>query len=793
MNKPLNSLKTSFTSGSKPSQEDFWALIDGIRGFRSLAELEASREIFAEGEIICAGDCRFRVAAPGATDHHLKLASGVKLYDAPWRSYASLMIAPEVSAPGTIGGATRVGAALRVTGAAWRGTAPVLAYQWTRNGADIPGATETAYVPATADIGAQVARRMTVSNGLGAATGATPAVTVGAFSSGVKLSAAEASGVILRANGTDAASQTDALSGVRAERYFSTGKIYFEVAVPGGAAMHAFAYVGLAHAACSLTAGAGATQSPDITYVRLNGGVGAKTGYGNAKAGACDLAGGDAVRVAVDMTARKVWFGTKAGWTGDPATGAGGFPLPDFEFLTVQLNPRSATQANLALRSLRAEFQHAVPAGYAAYGEILAAFESSAAPARADDLVEAIGVNCHLNWRGGLWATSVWKQPLYDLGIRYIRTGIGTSAAAQADLSEVHTVAGIRASVHVAPETDQRASGGANPVYLTSQIDANLASARNGYGVAKVIAFEGPNEPNQGSATAGWQDRSRAAQQYVATAVRGNAVTAPVPVLSPAMWKRSETGATLIGDMGAMADRANIHYYTDGSRPTQGNTEQTTNKSMSWCLEDARGLAKGKPLWVTEYGHRTYDNAAELTAFTPEKGVAAKYMLRGVLEFINRGVERIFLYTLIDDYETSGDAFGLIAKTDTLDFVKRPAYHAVRRLIALFAEPGARFTPAPLRFHLTGNLADIGWRLFQKSNGTYYLAIWQDAQSWNRATLAVTNVPERTVKLGLGREAATIRRHTPTLDASVTTVATGTCELDLAVPDHVAVYEITLS
>jgi hypothetical protein len=797
--KSINILKSYFKTGDTPGQEQFSALIDSIRGFRSMAELEACTDPFAEGEIIFAGDFRFRVAPAGATDQQLTLPSGAKLYDASWKSYlpavappdpAVVQPAPSVASPGSVSGQKMVGSALSVAGAAYTGNNLLTSYQWTRNGVNIPGATQASYVPQIADIGKTVARRVTVANGGGSATGSTAGVTIAKYAKAVEWSPLYKSAEIVVTNGTDVAVSSNVLGCARSDRWVNGGKFYFEVAFPGSNGAATSAYVGLSHFNAPMTPGAGALTSRDITFVRLDGAVAASAGGGTAVANVADRATGDTIRVAVDLSAgvRKAWFGTSAGWNGNPASGTGGFPLPPHEFLAVHIHPRSSTAAKFTLKSLAGDFGFAAPTGFVPYGEVLSTHEGTSAPTRADALVEAIGMNTHVDWRGTFWGTDVWKQPLIDLGVRYMRTMIGQNSAAHADVVEMYNRAGIKVLARMVTERDD---GTNHPVYYNTEVDSFFDAILTQCGVDKIIGFEGPNEPNEGSATAGWHTRCKASQQYVFSKAKGNAATKALPVLPPTIWKRSEVGAALIGSFEGMADKANVHYYTDGSRPTCGNTQETSFKSMSWCLEDAQKLAPGRTMWVTEYGHRTYDDAPSLTSYTPNMQIAAAYMLRGIFEFFNRGAEKIFLYNLIDD-PTTLDGYGLIAKNDTQNFVKRPAYAAVQRLIALFSDP-KDFTPKPLRFNLTGNLSEIGHRMFQKSDGRYLLAIWNDAQSWDRSTLKAETIPARTVRLGLEREAATIRRHLPTSSASATTLASKVHEIDMAVPDEIAVYEITLS
>ena len=92
---------------------------------------------------------------------------------------AAASTAPVVASPGAIAGTPRVGETLRVAGETVTGTpAPAIARQWTRNGADIPGAVAPAYTLTAADDGAAIACRIAAANIAGADSAATASVAV---------------------------------------------------------------------------------------------------------------------------------------------------------------------------------------------------------------------------------------------------------------------------------------------------------------------------------------------------------------------------------------------------------------------------------------------------------------------------------------------------------------------------------------------------------------------------------------------------------------------------------------
>lgn len=94
-------------------------------------------------------------------------------------SVAAGPAAPVVVSPGAIAGTPRVGETLSVAGEIVTGTpSPAIARQWTRDGADIPGATAAAYALTAADDRAAVACRVSAANAAGSDSAVTAAVAV---------------------------------------------------------------------------------------------------------------------------------------------------------------------------------------------------------------------------------------------------------------------------------------------------------------------------------------------------------------------------------------------------------------------------------------------------------------------------------------------------------------------------------------------------------------------------------------------------------------------------------------
>ena len=115
-------------------------------------------------------------------------------------------------------------------------------------------------------------------------------------------------------------------------------------------------------------------------------------------------------------------------------------------------------------------------------------------------------------------------------------------------------------------------------------------------------------------------------------------------------------------------------------------------------------------------------------------------MLRLFLEQWQQGVKRTYLYELIDlpPGHGAGDSmFGLLRS----DFSPKFAYSALKNFLQLLADPGLPYTSEELNFTLSGDLADVHHLLFQKRDGTFYLALWVEAPSYDMNSKKAIDVP----------------------------------------------------
>jgi len=71
--------------------------------------------------------------------------------------------------------------------------------------------------------------------------------------------------------------------------------------------------------------------------------------------------------------------------------------------------------------------------------------------------------------------------------------------------------------------------------------------------------------------------------------------------------------------------------------------------------------------------------------------------------------------------------FGLLRN----DWSPKPAYTAMRNLLALASDPGPSFTRHVLAYGLAGAPSDLRQSLVQRRDGSYTLFLWRDDKIWD--------------------------------------------------------------
>lgn len=413
----------------------------------------------------------------------------------------------------------------------------------------------------------------------------------------------------------------------------------------------------------------------------------------------------------------------------------------------------------------------------------------------ADNFVDSIGVSTHYNHNTGNNSDfyGLVKPRLQEIGVRHVRTDAMTGANARpAFIQKARELGSIGIkSLLIMDHRLQAGSDNMSPaeaVRIIKEINP------------EYCLVEGPNEPDNinynwlfsynGYTMPGSKQGLIDYTRDLWRAVKEDSQTRDVPVVLTSL------GAdTHLGNLSSYIDYGNIHPYPDGSQP---------GWQYEWYLTGARGESSSKPLMATETGYHT---ALERTdgywAKPVPEDIQAKYLARTLFYNWNRGIKRTYLYQLVEDFDQPGQRtaeqhFALIRA----DRTPKPAFTAIKNIISILKDENANFTPQTLNYNLSGDLSGIETTLLQKSNGKFYLIIynnafsyeiWKDEYNWCHGLDCYVNVPNRNLTLNLAASILEAKIYQPLSSTAGTNVAVTNNQISLSVPDHPLIVELTPS
>ncbi len=431
------------------------------------------------------------------------------------------------------------------------------------------------------------------------------------------------------------------------------------------------------------------------------------------------------------------------------------------------------------------------PIGFApvlAAGLLLASANSAfAVPVtarKADAFVDSIGVNLHLGYDnpGNPYGNfEMVKTRLREMGIRHTRDSFEGPSYKQ----------WIK---------DRHNDLGRSGIKGTFIVDGSRLTPIQNLEAADLMpdaveAFEGQNEIL--NIYVKWDDAKRDAarkyQQDVFAAVKASPKWRNTPVLGPTCVGNDAYQA--LGDLSAWMDYGNAHSYPLGPAPA------VPKSGFFNELKGAQIVAPGKQIFVTETGYTTgtRDDGNQRVSMA----AAAKYAPRLYLENFNRGMLRSYWYELADQ-GTDGSqesTFGLVTQTHAY----KPQGTAIRNLTTLLKDasfdgktrkwvsPKPAFVPQKLDYTLTGATTNVHSTLLQKSNGKFYLCLWQEIDSYNIDNNVEADIvnPDASVVLNLKTPIASAVSYKPTASTTSSALTLSKNRINLSVPDQVLIVELT--
>jgi hypothetical protein len=363
-----------------------------------------------------------------------------------------------------------------------------------------------------------------------------------------------------------------------------------------------------------------------------------------------------------------------------------------------------------------------------------------------DRFVDSIGVNVHMSYDDtGYRDRAAVRDALRDLGVRHVRDGNALGAGGQYAALRELARDGIGVDLILGDPVGSFGSG---------TLEQQLASLKGELRGA-VSSIEGPNEFD-GRGGAEWPRLLRDYQERLYRMVEDDPALTGLPVIGPSLidinaWSR-------VGKLGDSFDYGNIHPYAGGEPPRPGHVDDQLDLV-------ARGSGSD-PVYATEAGyHNAISAPPEAQAGVSERA-AAVYVPRLFLEHFRGGIERTYLYELLDEHPDPAGTdveqhFGLIRS----DSSRKPAFTALRNLVALLRDPGPEFEAGSLDFSLKAG-DSVEALLLQKRDGTFYLALWRpNTSAWSRAAGTDLDPPPALARVRFAKRAKLVRAYAPVQSA----------------------------
>ena len=358
-----------------------------------------------------------------------------------------------------------------------------------------------------------------------------------------------------------------------------------------------------------------------------------------------------------------------------------------------------------------------------------------------------LGVNAHLDYPGTPYANlGMTEQDLLYLGIKNVRD----CAAHPEDLPlwlQVAQATGVKFG-------DVMTEGA--PAWDETQLSYVPQLAADGV----LYAIEGGNEEDDPYALTNGNSLAWTAQFQQQLWAMGQQVGLPVINMSFGQgWAISTGDYATVGDLSAYTTYANAHTY-----PQPGSTADATIQALN---NDAHLAAGSRPVITTEIGWPT-------TQYSLQD--IARYALDATLDGIKDGDAGMYFYAMYDD--VSG-TWGLFND----DGSPRPVAIALHNLTMLLADTGsnaASFIPGALNYTLSGTRSGDNAALIEKSDGSFWLAIWNEIQAAGSSHTVTLTLPA----------SATITVFDPLNGTAALSTQSGLNTASISIPDHPVLIEI---
>jgi hypothetical protein len=366
-------------------------------------------------------------------------------------------------------------------------------------------------------------------------------------------------------------------------------------------------------------------------------------------------------------------------------------------------------------------------------------------------LLNTLGINTHLDFDAyGYQTLATVESNIEYLGVKIIRDSAETATDAQTWL-QVAQATGAKFDDYIAE---------ASPAGMATDLGYITQLAQEGV----LASVEGGDEEDDSYPASLGNTLPITAQFQQQVYALGHQLGLPVINMSfGAGWTAANDWE---GDYGAVGSLA--AYATDANAHTYPNAGQLPDDAIQQINALAEMADAGQPVFTTEIGWST-------SVFS--EAAIAKYVLDAAMDGIKDGDTGMYFYGLYDD--GSGN-WGMFNANGT----PRPAAIALHDLTSLLADTGANaatFKPGSLNETLSGTQTGDNSVLIEKSNGSFWLSLWNETEAANSP---------HTITVNLGGQATTVVEYDPLTGISAIQTWSNVSSVQVSVPDHPVLLEI---
>jgi hypothetical protein len=389
-------------------------------------------------------------------------------------------------------------------------------------------------------------------------------------------------------------------------------------------------------------------------------------------------------------------------------------------------------------------------------------------PVSADSVADSVGVNIHLHYGDTVYGNFPLIQTLLtDLGVRHTRDGL------------IDTTWQPYYQRHAA-----LARQGIKCLFVTSPSQSSaLITSWPGRVPGAVEGYEAPNEYDL-SGDPRWAATLTAFVRQLYSTVKSDPTTSKFPVVGPSLTQPPSYAQ--VAGLERYFDFSNMHNYFGGRNPGTPGWGDGGYGSITYNINNNQTAWHGKKIWTTETGYVTDTNIVQ---GLPEL-IEGKYAPRMILEQVLHGVTRTYVYELIDQgqaFAGNAGAFGLARMNGS----PKPAFTALKNLIATLIDPGPEMLPPNLQFTLVGASSNVHHLLMAKRDGSYYLAFWLEEQDYDVDKRVETPVNPQRLTFVSNRVFKTAQLIVIKADGSLeVTQLKADARIPLIATDHVAILKL---